>query len=244
MHSFMLGSFLVAEIISVATFKDIQTYINNKAFEKNKAILFSDVNMTLVMPENKAVRYPAILAHKLWYFWITSGDKGNKTKTMITLTSDPVLVEKDCPQFLKTIGVKTILFSACVSGKIGKFASAKDVIFDGLKKLGIDQSATYAHLSLTTPVFYKGILFSEPEKRKPEAMVDFLKAINQNDLNIVMMIDDRKENLNKAESALKKAYPHMQFIGFEYTGAYNMGEVLPTDEFKAAWNEAAALVNE
>lgn len=238
----MIISFLMAEIISVGTLKDIQTYINKKVSDKKKAILFCDVNMTLVMPENKVVRYPAILANKLWYFWITSGDKGNKTKTMITLTSNPVLVEKDAPQFLKTVGVKTVLFSACVSGKLGKFASVKDVVFDGLKKLGIDQSVTFSEVSLTTPVFHKGILFAEEEKRKADTLVAFVKAV-QKDVNVVIMIDDRKDNLSKAEKALKKEYPHMQFMGFEYTAAHTIGEVLSTNEFKDAWNKAAALVD-
>lgn len=230
---------LMAEIISVKTMSDVKQIIQTKVTDKTKALVFCDIDMTAVMPKEKAVRYPVIKSNYMSYMWIL-GRHANQVKTMITMLTPPILVENDGPKILKDFGVKTIFFTACMSGKVGHIASIKEPKYEALKKLGFDFSKTFGE-DLSDPVFYKGILFAEDESSKGTVMAQFIAKKNLGDLDTVVMIDDRSGNLKDVEKAMKKAYPNIKLVLIEYTGAHDIGEPITSAEFKAAWNNAAEL---
>ena len=230
---------LMADIISVKTIAEVKKIIQEKVAHKDKALVFCDVDMTLVMPTEKAVRYPTIKKNALRYYWILRKN-ADKTKTMITLLTPPKLIEADAPKVMKNLGVRTILFTACFSGKLGPYASVKEMKSEATKKLGYDFSGTFKK-DLMAPVFYKGILFSEAEGEKGRVMVQFIEKMGLQNLETIVMVDDRDGNLKDAQKAVKIAFPKMKFIGIEYGGAYNLSEPTTSEEFSKAWNNAAEL---
>jgi hypothetical protein len=76
---------IMAEIISLKTMNDVKQTIQEKVKDKEKALVFCDIDMTIVMPQDKAVRYPAIKSNYLSYMWIL-GRNANKVKTMMTIS--------------------------------------------------------------------------------------------------------------------------------------------------------------
>ena len=232
----------MSEIISIKSIKELKTIVEKKVKNKEKALFLSDIDLTLVIPTQKAVRYPAIKKNFMSYYWILRKHP-DVTKTMITLLTPPKLIEKETPDVINNLGMKTILFTACVSGKAGPIASVKTVKYELVKKMGFDFSHTFSK-DLSDPVFYKGILFSESESKKGEVAIRFLNAMKLNNLETIMMLDDRDSNLKDVEKALKKHFPHITFIGVEYGGAYDLYEPITAEEFKKAWSHAAKLAEE
>ena len=130
---------------------------------------------------------------------------------------------------LRQMGVKSIAFTAALSGKIDQKETMKTHVYNELKSLGI--SFEYSFPKLTDieftdlpayyhsyPLYYKGILFANGEGSglsKGDILVHFLKHIDYTP-KVVIIADDRRDNIAGLERALATAYPNMQLEGVEY----------------------------
>lgn len=136
-----------------------------------------------------------------------------------------------------------ILFTACMSGTLGECASVKEEKYETLKKLGLDFDKTFSK-NIDSPVFYKGILFSDGEGKKGETLISFLNKINV-DVEMIILIDDRKSNLKEVKSALKKHKPYIKFIGIEYQGALKkISRPITEKEFQEIWENTSRFAKE
>ena len=232
---------LHAEIFSAKTMAEAKRIVHEKVSDQKNTLVLLDVDMTLVFPDNQAVRYPAIKRNLLTYYRI-QWSKGYLTRTLVTVLYPPVLIESDIPQLIQEFGSKTILFTACASGAVGPFQSIKKTKYEGLKKLGIDFSKTFGK-DFEDPVFYKGMLFAENEDRKGEVLVQFLKKISLTKLKTIVLIDDRKSNIKDVMKTLNTQMPDIQFVGIEYQGSLDKGGDISSEEFKRVWRHAADIAH-
>lgn len=170
-------------------------------------------------------------------------NNGYLTRTLATVLDPALLIEKDALEILNSFDMKTILFTACVSGKVGPVESVKQVKYEGLKRLGIDFDHTFKQ-DLENPVFYKGILFSQNDDRKGAVLVDFLKKMKFTAFKTIVLVDDQQNNLKDVRNALHEHFSEIKFVGVHYQGAFMKGGDISAEEFKAFWVRTSSLANE
>ncbi len=202
----IFGSPLKAEIIQANSMALIEEKVNTllKTVPAKDILLAFDVDDTLVSKKNKEA---------------------------------PLLTENSIPQMIKRLqekGVITIAFTAALSGKNNKGMPREIIRYVMLKNLGIEfhqgiqnfqwvyvereEDSENEAIERDLVVFYKGILFSNAQNGDPNkghAIVYFFQKRNLHP-QIFIMVDDRRDQLEHIEEALKKDYPNTHFIGIDY----------------------------
>jgi hypothetical protein len=158
---------------------------------------------------------------------------------------------------LQKKNIKVIGFTASLTGQLKGFKQkALFEKRDSLQKMGIDFISAFndrSHVVPFTsyplycgfyPMFYHGLLSSNGEGKftKGEVLISFLEHVGKRYdevmsalkkplkgyyPKVIMMVDDRKNNLETVENALKKYDASIKFIGITYSGA---AEKKPTKE--------------
>ncbi len=154
---------------------------------------------------------------------------------MLTLkTSNPVLIEEEAPELIREFqskGHSVIALTATITGPLGDSPRAEIFRYEELLKFGFDFSSSFEEqeIVLTTlpqyrnqhPVFYKGVLCSNGERGPTDkglVLVEFLKQVRYKPDTIVM-VDDKLQNLEDLQKALKSYDPSINYYGYYYTGA-------------------------
>ncbi len=240
--------------ISARVLKILET-VNPK-----EVLLAFDVDMTLTQPDHPATYYPAILKYIVDYKNILETlPEGKKDfPNMLALNLPQRLVDINTPKVVEALrlkNIKMIAFTASLTGKFGNISRFEVVRYQNLKKFGLnfeDSFKDYPDISLTNckpypysknyPVFYQGILCSNGENGKTskgDVLLEFLKAVNFSP-KVVVIVDDRKKNLEDVEKSLKNTYPNTEFIGIEYQGALEYApKEISNEEFKKFWQNLA-----
>ncbi|MBM3632625.1 MAG: DUF2608 domain-containing protein [Alphaproteobacteria bacterium] len=236
-----------------------------------------DIDMTLIQSEHPATYYPVLKKYKDVYKRILgklSPLQIDLMHTLLVLTTPQKLVEADTPHRIKNLqkkGVGTIAFTAVLTGKLPGYKNKVLVLRkDHLQKIGLDFAKKrtqfppcvpfmdFPHYGGYFPLLYNGILSSNGERNvtKGETFVAFLKHMGPSHLikvgkcrypKVVILVDDRKKNLEDVGRSLKAYDSSIQFIGLEYQAAYDYA---PTDiskeDFQKFWEglaEKAKAVN-
>lgn len=202
----IFGSPLKAEIIQANSMAQVEEKVNTllKTAPSKDILLAFDVDDTLIR---------------------NTGNKSYK----LTEDSIPKMIKR-----LKDKGVVTIAFTAAQSGKNSKGVYREEIRYQLLKLLGIEfhqgiqnfqwvyvereEDSENEAIERDLVVFYKGILFSNAQNGDPNkghAIVYFFQKRNLHP-QIFIMVDDRRDQLEHIEEALKKDYPDTQFIGIDY----------------------------
>jgi hypothetical protein len=114
----------------------------------SKTLAIFDVDMVLVQPSDPAFqmanmkRYSAISKRIMKE---VPADKQMLFLSLMTLSSNPVLIDDRTPQFLDQIiqrGIPAIALTANLTGKLGSIQKMEQWRVDGLRRLGIDFSRT------------------------------------------------------------------------------------------------------
>lgn len=118
--------------------------------------------------------------------------------------------------------IKTIAFTKMHSGLLGAIQSLADWRFEQLKKLDLDFSKNFSHLSDThihqlsidgvSPYFKNGILYANKHQKGP-VIAAFLELLEEKPTKIIFL-DDRQDYLESVEKALKGS--GIEFIGLQY----------------------------
>jgi hypothetical protein len=244
--SIMVSSFsLTADIRhSFVTIHSIQEARNYLAHAKKDSLIFIDVDSTLTTPSDPYLRRHAIQTHKKIYNSLISDLKRNQKrifKHLLVRESPSPLVEKDWPGIitqLQTKGIKILAFTTVKTGPIQSVLSIfPDWRYKELGQLGIDFSPTFPgdtlyekleDLGNDHPGTGKGIVYSGYQLSKERALFDILKSIKFVS-SLLILIDDKWENLETVSMAIQYFFPNMRFIGIHYK-AMNYIEPPPTDE--------------
>lgn len=235
-----------------------------KTQDAKDVLVVFDVDMTLTQPEHPATYYPALKKYSQFLKEIFKELSPYQRDTAVTLTTKlpQRLIEKDSPKIISRLqakGIKIIAFTASLSGS---WKDSKDkIIFkrrDALQRLGFNFSfsgrvVSYMDFSMYAdgyPILYHGVLCANGENNgigKGKVLEAFLKQVSHNKdgskyyvPKVVVMVDDKKKNLEDIQKVLLDSYPDIEFIGVEYQGTFNYAPKDVTEaDFIGFWNDLA-----
>ena len=133
------------EITQVNDMKEVFDAFNDA--DSNTLVIF-DVDMVLIQPSDPAFqmanmkRFSAISKRIMKE---VPTDKQMMFLSLMTISSDPVLIDDRTPQFLDQIirrGVPAMALTANLTGKFGTIPNMEQWRVDGLRQLGIDFTKT------------------------------------------------------------------------------------------------------
>lgn len=236
-----------AEIISSKSMDDIQQIIE-KNEEKDLLVVF-DVDMTITQPNHPAAFYPSLIKYKEIYKEIVDTLTAEQKDLMSTLILDQpqILVEENTPNVIANLQkkYKTIAFTAVLA--------TQEIVDRRIKTLNdLDVKFTQGIENMTfsdikshhgqRPLFTQGILFGNGEVHsKGIIFCAFLKRL-QSLPKIVIVVDDRKKNLEDIQKTLLEHKIDVRFLGIEYKGAFTRNGNITKEEFKDFWMNLADQV--
>ncbi|MCE5317800.1 MAG: DUF2608 domain-containing protein [Parachlamydia sp.] len=228
----------------------------------SRTLAIFDVDMVLVQPGDPAFqmanmkRFGAICKSILNDVPV---DKQMLFLSLMTISSDPVLIDDRAPQFLQQIqarGIPTMALTSNLTGKCGPIPSMEEWRIEGLRRLGIDFSKT---APWQTPLIFdnlapyrgnfsnylNGFLFvNGTVVSKGEAFLAYLEKTDFSPLKIIF-IDDREENLKSLEAAIRKLDKPIEYQGLHYLGAQKYpSQTISEEEFTSRWQQLASKVKE
>lgn len=223
-----------------------------------KTLAIFDVDMVLVQPSDPAFQMPNMKRFSTVAKRIMKevpADKQMVLLSLMTLSSDPQLVDDQTPELLEQLmqrGVPTMALTANLTGAVGGIKSMEAWRIEGLKKLGIDFSKaapyptscvfdqlpsfrTYYSTYVNGMLFVNGTVVS-----KGEALLAFLKKGSISPSKIVF-VDDREENLKSVEKSLSALNSSIEYRGIHFLGASNfLSKQIEEEEFTFKWQQLAS----
>jgi hypothetical protein len=235
----------------------------------SQALLAFDVDMTLTVPNHPACFYPNMkkygLALKsfLFFKWILrqlSKVEWDQALTLAMQMSGQQLVEADTPAVIKSLqkqGIKTIAFTASLTGCLEGLGKIEETRFQDLAALDFDFRAAFPQQKIllneipaynrSNSIYDKGILYAnggEKGRNKGAVLVAFLRKVDWKPAQVVM-VDDVPKNLKQIKQALAAFDPTIQFVGIEYTGAKTHApQSIGKRELMAYWSGAVAQIKQ
>lgn len=238
-----------------------------QALPKERVLVAFDIDMTLTHSENPAAQYQTIKKYADIFKKTLEGLSPEQKDLMLTtvVTKHPQqLVEEKTSEIIRNLqdeGFKTIALTASLTGDFtqpnDKFTYKRR---DDLKRLGIDFSKSFKNRATVVtftkfqeyaqgyPMFYHGVLCANGENNgigKGPVLDAFLKQIRSSKdnrqgyiPNVIIMVDDRKKNLENVQKYLDAHYPDLKFLGIEYRGALNVkSKDISATDFEKFWEK-------
>jgi hypothetical protein len=216
-------------------------------------VLF-DIDLTLIQPLNPAtymsnvIQYREVMKKEIRHL---TREQKDLLVNLATASAPWGLVEETSPYFIKCLqdkGINVLAFTASLTGKLEEIGHVEIWREQRLSKLGFNFQGVFpehytfedvpSHMN-RYPVLYKGILCANGEGSKGVVFTSFLKHFNLKP-KIVMLIDDRRKNLDDLQTFLKSYDPEIQFFGFEYIGSQCLySDNISEAEFIAFWRVQA-----
>ncbi|MDR0727667.1 MAG: DUF2608 domain-containing protein [Puniceicoccales bacterium] len=240
--------------------------VNKKVVEIAQAVspqdiwVVYDIDMTLTKPEHPAVelvnlqRYHQVLGE---VFADATRDQKELAKYLAVGLYPCKTAEKKtakCIKKLQKLGVVTFALTSAKSGNI----TLRDVpkpIYEirpqELNTVGIHFEKAFPFETLflkkfsadggNFPTYHRGVICAN-DKPKGAVLCAFMDEIKTSP-KVIVMVDDRRHNLQEMRKALRVSYPKVRFVAFEYTGAITSPETvkeISAEEFRAFWEPIAA----
>lgn len=242
-----------AQIIQVNDMQEVFDALSNA---DSKTLAIFDVDMVLIQPSDPAFqmanmkRFSAISKRIMKEL---PADKQMVFLSLMTISSNPVLIDDRTPQFIDQIirrGVPAMALTANLTGKFGTIQKMEQWRVDGLRQLGIDFSKTapcqtglvfddLASYRDNYSTYLNGVLFVNGE-----AFLSFLEK-SRFFPNRVIFIDDREDNLKSLEAAIQKLDRPIEYQGLNYLGAQKYpSKMISEEEFESRWQKLASEAKE
>ena len=248
-----------AQITQVNDMEEIFHFFNN-ADAKTLAIF--DVDMVLVQPGDPAFQMPNMKRFSAVSKRIMKEVPANKQMlflSLMTISSDPVLIDTRIPQFLRHLmqkGVPAMALTANLTGEFGPIKSMEKWRINNLLGLGINfsKSAPYqtslifddlASYRGNYSTYLNGVLFVNGTViSKGAAFLSFLKKTKLSP-NKIIFIDDREENLKSLEVVLQSLDKPIEYQGLHFLGAQRYpSKMISEEEFESRWTDLASEAKE
>jgi len=234
----------------------IESHIPCSATEKDDLLVVLDMDLTLTMPKLPVLIYLVEPNYRIklrqWLAPLTP-EKQRKVMTMGLQIQQQKLVEQEAPAIIKKIKeqhIKSIILTASFAGQFNNSTPLELQRFEKLKELGIHlinelfpnklDLGTAVHYKGAHAIYYKGILcaYGEPGKNiKGPALINFLDKV-QFWPKSVIMVDDKKKNLDDVCHTLHTLDPSLKFIGLEYQGTnQHLPKSIDEKAFQAYWQQ-------
>lgn len=243
-----------AQIIQVSTMDEVIVHFKEA---NSKTLAVFDIDMVLVQPGDPAFQMANMKRYGPIAKQITKGMTPDRLMiflSMMSLRSDPVLIDPRMPQLLNQLALNGVPSMGLTANLTGEFAGIKKMEawkLGSLNQLGIDFSENSpCEQDLEFPdlpsfrknysVYTNGVMFVNGTVcPKGEAFVSFMKKADVYPDKIIF-IDDREENVKSLESSLKELGRPIDYIGLHYVGAKDYpSEMISESQFEARWKEVA-----
>ena len=255
----MISPIVKADMVKIDSMKQVQEKIDAilQPYQRDKCLLAFDIDMTLVVPNHPAAFFPNIKKYhdimKECFLGLDS-EQLDVVLNLLVLNLPQKVIEEDASKIIAQYqqqGIKTIAFTACLSGKLGEVDRIEQVRYETLKSLGFSFSKTFPAIQDETledipqyrshhPVFYKGILVSNGERGiscKGRTLISFLNKFHFSP-QVIVLVDDKRKNLEDVERALKDYNNSIRFVGIEYTKGLSFEEgAISETAFRAFWSD-------
>lgn len=243
-----------AKITGVNTMKEVFEQFT-QVDAKTWAIF--DIDMVLIQPSDPAFQMPNVKRFGPVCKRIVQNLSPEKKRIfldLMTVSSDPILVDASTPSLLQELrdkGAAVMALTASFTGSFGSIDKMETWRTQHLRRLGIDfsRSAPYAkslsfnHLASfrgNFPSYIDGVLFVNGKAvSKGEA---FLAFIEQTQLlpERVIFVDDLEENLKSVEEAIQTLGKPIEYHGLHYHGAKEYpSQQISEKEFESRWQALA-----
>jgi hypothetical protein len=241
-----------SEIIQANRMQEVCSYL--KEADSNTLVIF-DVDMVLVQPNDPAFQMANMKRHHAIAKKIMkemSPEKQVIFLSLMTLKSEPLLLDAQIPQLLDQLNQRGIPSMALTANLTGEFAYIKNMEkwrVNSLRQVGIDfsqtapyqQSFIFSHLPSfrgNYSTYLEGILFVNGTScSKGEALLAFLQQARLSPQKIVF-IDDREDNLKSVADALEGK--SIDYQAFHFVGAKDYpSQILTEEQFESRWQELA-----
>lgn len=218
------------DIITVFQIKEAQAYFDKA---DQKTLILIDIDSTLTTPSDAYLRRHAIKTHQdIFKKYVSALTKEQRRifDHLLVLQSPSQLVESDFPPVVKELQQRGAKVLACTASKMGavghKVASFPEWRFQELKRLGLDFSGAFpGSVNFTSfkedngdfPGIEKGIIYCDHYTEKAaffEEILQQLQIVPQK----VIVIDDKRNNIEPFLTIIKDSYPAIDFVGIEYQG--------------------------
>ena len=255
MIAFMGGGMLqgcMSKSFKSRSLQDVTSVVDKhlETVKPEEILVLFDINYTLThlpqMPMSLIKEY-----YGVWVQEIKTLTKGQQdfvlswnVKNNPNIVLDPKALE--VLGNLRKKGVKFIALTAILAGDFDGSGPTDQHVYKELKSLGISFEDSFPQVKDVIftdmvkyqgahPMYYRGILFSNGDGAglsKGDVLVHFLKHTAYAP-KVVIMVDDRKDNIAAIETSLAKAYPGMELEGIEYLYAFSLPvPAMTRDEFR------------
>ncbi len=236
----------------ICSFKEIESEIDSvRAVHRPEDVLvLFDVNYTLLFVDHPAMYIPNIKQHPIEMQVIMQGlskEEQNIVIGLATKAEPQRVVEESIPgtiQRIKNSGVKVLALSAALSGMFCGLDS-EEWFYSTLKSFDIDFSSSFQNIDSFTfndfplynnslPTYNKGIVLTN-KCDKGAVLVSFLKRTGYHP-KMVVLVDNKKANIEEMEATLKAFDPQMGFMGLNYSrGQEYAPQNIDGDSFLKWW---------
>lgn len=227
-----------------------------------KTLAIFDVDMVLVQPSDPAFQ----MANMKRFSAIAKGimkqvpiEQQMMFLSLMTISSDPVLIDDRTPQFLQQIiqkGIPAMALTANLTGAFGSIQNMEQWRINSLRCLGIDFSKSAPYQTPLTfddlasyrgnySTYLNGVLFvNGTAVSKGEAFLAFLEKTSLSPDKIIF-IDDREENLKSLEVAIQKLDKPIEYQGLLFLGAQKYpSKMISEEEFESRWQKLVSETKE
>lgn len=243
-----------AQITQVNDMKEIFDYFNTA---DSKTLAIFDVDMVLVQPSDPAFQMANMKRFGAIAKLITKEipiEKQIMFYSLMTISSEPILIDESTPQLFQKIaqkGIPAIALTANLTGSLGPIKNMEEWRVNSLKMLGIDftnlapyqKSLVFDDLSLyrgNYSTYRDGVLLVNGiTVSKGDALLSFLKKTGFSPDKIIF-IDDREDNLKSLEAAIQKLDKPVEYQGLHFLGAQKYpSKNISEEEFESKWQQLA-----
>lgn len=234
------------------SFKELDTEITptTKHYSPEDILVLFDVNYTLLFVDHPAMFIPNLKKHAKEMQAIMSGLSKEEQNIIIGLATKAKpqrLVEECIPDVVRSLqekGMKVLAFSAALSGDLYGLDS-RDWFSTALKSHGMDFASSFPNTKPFTfddfplyadsqPTYSEGIVLTN-KSSKGAVLVSFLKRTEYHP-KVVVLIDNKKANVEEVEATLKAFNPDIGFIGLDYNrGQEYAPQEIDDDSFLKWW---------
>jgi hypothetical protein len=246
----------------ITSIAEVSEFISQEKGKREQFLVIFDMDLTLTMPHLPVLIYLSIPEYRAKVENILSSLQASKRRKVLTLglqVSEQQLVESNSPQIIRHIqdqDIRTIVLTASLSGQLNNKAPMELQRFQKLQTFGIvlEKSCPHKEILLdelpfynsSYPTYYRGILCANGEPGtniKGPVLISFLQRINFLPRKVIM-VDDKIQHLSSVYESLISLDPTIDFVGFEYVGAYrHIPNNIDEEDFIAYWKELINRVN-
>ena len=241
-------------IITLSTMEEVHQAIAHCPTQPHALLAAFDVDMTLTVPRHPACHYPNLKQHKRILQALLEPLNEVEEDKIITLGAQQpgqMLAEKNTPSTIQKLqhqGIKTIAFTASLTGELVALGIVQSLRFRDLQALDMDFRPAFDTQDFLLPkipsynenhaMYHQGVLYANGgrgERNKGAVLVAFLQEIKWKPEQIVM-VDDVPKNLTDIVEALDDFDPTIQFLGIDYHGARMYApEAISEEAFARYW---------